>query len=232
MRSRAACYNPEMRTLYHLPFSPFARRVRLCLAHKGLDAVLKDVRASDENMAECRRLSPLKTVPVLVEPDGRVLGDSTAISRYLDAAYPSERPLWPSAPDEAYGIFEIASLCDVVLDNIVNLGYRMFSLRNDDAWLAVKGDMLERSQRALDALAARVQRLERPSVSRAGWSAPDICIYTMTAWLDGLPARAQAGQPLPGQLVSLGWKLPQPLVAWAAQHRGRPAVRALAPQAG
>ncbi|WP_342745423.1 glutathione S-transferase N-terminal domain-containing protein [Cystobacter ferrugineus] len=42
------------------------------------------MRAHPEFLEESRRLSPLKTTPVLVEEDGRVLGDSTAISHYRD----------------------------------------------------------------------------------------------------------------------------------------------------
>ena len=59
-----------MRRLFHFPTSPFARRVRLALAHKGLTTELCDVRAHPEFLEESRRLSPLKTIPVLVEEDG------------------------------------------------------------------------------------------------------------------------------------------------------------------
>jgi len=75
-----------MRLLFHFQTSPFARRTRLALAHKGLSFELRDVRAQPELLEQVRRLTPLKTIPVLVEEDGRVLGDSTAISHYLDRA--------------------------------------------------------------------------------------------------------------------------------------------------
>ncbi|HEV3191381.1 MAG TPA: glutathione S-transferase N-terminal domain-containing protein, partial [Polyangiaceae bacterium] len=71
-----------MRILYHFTHSPFARRVRLALAHKGLDVELREGRDNPASMAEARRLVPLKTLPVLVDGD-QVLGDSTAITRWL-----------------------------------------------------------------------------------------------------------------------------------------------------
>jgi glutathione S-transferase len=55
------------RTLYHFPLSPFSRRARLALAHKGLAVELRDSRAKPEYIQEARRHTALKTIPVLVE---------------------------------------------------------------------------------------------------------------------------------------------------------------------
>lgn len=55
-----------MRTLYHLPLSPFSRKVRLVLAEKRLpyDARTEKVW---ERRAEYLELNPAGTVPTLVE---------------------------------------------------------------------------------------------------------------------------------------------------------------------
>ncbi|OJH35739.1 glutathione S-transferase family protein [Cystobacter ferrugineus] len=216
-----------MRILFHIANSPFARRTRLALAAKGLIVELRDVRAHPEFFEESRRLSPLKTVPVLVEEDGRVLGDSTAISHYLDRAYPSTPPLWPSEPDEAFAAFEVASLVDLAVNTVVDLGGRYHALRTSEDWETVRAEAMERVQRALDALAQRAAALSRPTFSRQGWSAPDMWLFTAEHWLASLPARA-ATFPVAAQVLSLGWRLPPELSRWADQHRDRPDVRALA----
>ena len=91
--------------LYHFPTSPFARRVRLALAHKKLSAELRDARAVPEHRAEVNRLNPLHTVPVLVD-EGTVVVDSTAICHYLERKFP-DPPLWPAGTAVVTGIVNV-----------------------------------------------------------------------------------------------------------------------------
>tara|TARA_B100001245_G_scaffold134244_1_gene99533 strand:- start:317 stop:982 length:666 start_codon:yes stop_codon:yes gene_type:complete len=76
-----------MRLVYHLPLSPFSRKVRLFLAEKKL---LFDLRA--ENVWQRREqflaINPAGQVPVLVD-EGEVIADSTAIGEYLEEKYPT-----------------------------------------------------------------------------------------------------------------------------------------------
>jgi glutathione S-transferase len=76
-----------MRTLYHLPLSPFSRKVRLVLAEKRLPF---DLRAEKvwERRPDYLELNPAGTVPTLVEGNGLAIPDSTVICEYLDEAYP------------------------------------------------------------------------------------------------------------------------------------------------
>lgn len=76
-----------MRLLYHLPLSPFARKVRLVLAEKRLPFELR-VEKVWENRPEYLALNPAATVPTLVEENGLVVPDSGVICEYLDEAYP------------------------------------------------------------------------------------------------------------------------------------------------
>jgi glutathione S-transferase len=80
-----------MRILYHLPLSPFARKVRLALAEKRIPFELKTERVW-ERREEFLALNPAGTVPVLTEENGTTVADSYAICEYLDEAYP-EAPL-------------------------------------------------------------------------------------------------------------------------------------------
>ena len=59
-----------MRLLYHLPLSPFSRKVRLALAEKRLGFELA-VEKVWERRPEFLALNPAAQVPVLVEDDGR-----------------------------------------------------------------------------------------------------------------------------------------------------------------
>lgn len=76
-----------MRILHHLPLSPYARKVRLALAEKRLPFELRLERVW-ERRQEFLALNPACLVPVLVEDNGLVIADSTAICEYLDEAYP------------------------------------------------------------------------------------------------------------------------------------------------
>jgi glutathione S-transferase len=80
-----------MRILYHLPLSPYARKVRLALNEKRIPFELRVERVW-ERRAEFMDMNPAGTVPVLAEENGLVLADSYAICEYLDEAYP-ELPL-------------------------------------------------------------------------------------------------------------------------------------------
>lgn len=80
--------------IWRIPFSTNVERVALALGHKGLAAEWVDVDPADRG--EVERLSGQPLVPVL-ELDGRVLVDSTAIIEELERLEP-EPPLYPADP--------------------------------------------------------------------------------------------------------------------------------------
>src|SRR5438046_269018 len=121
--------------LYHFTTSPFARRVRLALAHKGLVAELRDVRGDATHREELYRLNPFHTVPVLVD-GARVVVDSTAICHYLERKVPAP-PLWPAGLEGAVA-FELAALADTVISVLADIGMRYYSLHGDPAFEAVR----------------------------------------------------------------------------------------------
>lgn len=212
-----------MRRLYHFPLSPYSRRARLALAHKNLEVELVDARSDEAKLAESRALVSLKTVPVLVESDGRALGDSTAIARWLDAAYVDSVRIFPVDREDAFVVLETTTLVDAALDTLVATGNRFHALSDSPKWSSVKQEMVDRIQRAMDGLAARVSKLDRPTIAASGWSAADMWIVTMVVWLQGLPSRAPQF-PIARQLVELGWSLPSPLVKFAERHREKTSV--------
>jgi len=76
-----------VRILYHLPLSPYSRKVRLALAEKRIPFDLRVERVW-ERRAEFLTINPACTVPVLQEENGFCIIDSYAICEYLDEAYP------------------------------------------------------------------------------------------------------------------------------------------------
>jgi glutathione S-transferase len=87
-----------MRTLFHLWLSPQCRKVRLQLATKALDFEMK-VEKVWERRPEFLAFNPAGSVPVLVEPDGRVIAAHNAIVEYIEEVYP-DPPLIGIAPAE------------------------------------------------------------------------------------------------------------------------------------
>jgi glutathione S-transferase len=215
-----------MRTLYHYQNSPFSRRTRLALAHKGLACELREGRSSPELADAARKLWAMRTLPVLVEDDGRVLGDSSAIVRYLDAAYPSERPLWPTNPEALHVALEVTALVDGALNTLVDVGTRFYTLREDAGWQGVRDELVGRAQAALDTLGARAGAAGTRPLTTQGWCAADIWLFTAVLWLEGLPARAHES-PNAAQIVTLGWTLPVALARWSEPLRAREDVCAL-----
>jgi glutathione S-transferase len=99
-------HRSRMRILYHLWLSPFARKIRVVLQEKSLDFTMK-IEKVWERRPEFLALNPAGEVPVLIEPDGAVLADHTAIAEYLDEVYREKLLLGLNAPDRA----EVRRLC-------------------------------------------------------------------------------------------------------------------------
>lgn len=73
----------DRRTLYHYSLCPFSRKVRLVLFEKGLPYAMI-FETPWARRPEFLQISPLGTVPVLIEPDGHALTDHVAICEYLN----------------------------------------------------------------------------------------------------------------------------------------------------
>lgn len=76
-------------TLYELPPSPNSIKVRLALGLKGIECVRQAINPADR--AEVVKLSGQPLTPVLTDA-GKVIYDSYAILRYLDANFRDQGP--------------------------------------------------------------------------------------------------------------------------------------------
>ncbi len=84
-----------MRRLYHMPLSPFSRKIRLVLAEKRIEVELVEERPWEKRM-DFLRQNPAGMVPML-KIDNLCLSESSAIFEYLEEKYPTP-PLLPQSP--------------------------------------------------------------------------------------------------------------------------------------
>ncbi|MDG1182133.1 MAG: glutathione S-transferase family protein [Tateyamaria sp.] len=86
-----------MARLFHVPLSPFCRKVRLSLAEKKIEVELVEERYWDPDPDFLRR-NPAAKVPVL-RLDGVMMSESAAICEYLEETRP-EQSLLPKDPQQ------------------------------------------------------------------------------------------------------------------------------------
>jgi len=88
-----------MLVLHHAWRSSASRRVRLCLAEKGLayQSRVVDMENMEHHSPKYLSINPNGVVPALILDDGRPLHESGTICEYLDEVYP-DPPLRPSDP--------------------------------------------------------------------------------------------------------------------------------------
>ena len=132
--------------VWRIPFSTNVERVALALGHKGLDAEWIDVDPADRTPV--REVSGQDLVPVL-EEDGRILHDSTAILEYLEARYP-DPPLYPR--DEARRA-EATLLIDW-FNRVWKRPPNLLAARPDDPRARESAEELERSRDLFESLLA------------------------------------------------------------------------------
>ena len=98
-----------MNRLFHVPLSPFCRKVRLTLAEKRIEVELVEERYWEQDPDFLRR-NPAAKVPVL-KMDGKMMADSGAICEYLEEKYP-EPTLMPRDVDARYEVRRLVAWFD------------------------------------------------------------------------------------------------------------------------
>ncbi|MAY33236.1 MAG: glutathione S-transferase [Rhodovulum sp.] len=84
-----------MNRLFHVPLSPYCRKVRLALAEKRIEVELVEERYWEQDPDFLRR-NPAAKVPIL-RMDGRLMSESQAICEYIEETNPTP-PLMPRDP--------------------------------------------------------------------------------------------------------------------------------------
>lgn len=205
---------PAVRILYHLPLSPYCRKVRLALAEKRLpfELMLEKVW---ERRPEFEAISPGCTVPVLQEENGFAVADSYAICEYLDEAYP-DVSLFGATLAERAEVRRLVAWFDMKfgLDVTANL-YGEKQLKR----------MLGHGPADAQALRAGYANL-KPHLEYLGWMAES------RAWLAG-PNLSLADFAAAAHLSTLDfmgeidWSKYPAVKDWYARLKSRPAFRPL-----
>lgn len=98
-----------MPTLYHVPLSPFCRKVRLCLAEKKIEVELIEEKYWLKDSDFLRR-NPAGMVPVL-KMDNKTMAESSAICEYLEERHPNPS-LMPKSPAARYEVRRLVNWFD------------------------------------------------------------------------------------------------------------------------
>ena len=98
-----------MARLFHVPLSPFCRKVRLSLAEKKIEVELVEERYWEQD-ADFMRRNPAGKVPVL-RLDGIMMAESAAICEYIEETRP-EPSLLPEAPAERFEVRRLINWFD------------------------------------------------------------------------------------------------------------------------
>jgi len=106
--------------LIYNSFSPFARKVLVVLAEKGLDARVEGLVVNPWDEPEAlTAVNPISQVPTLVLDDGTSLFDSSVIAAYLDGLGEGPR-LIPDGADQ-WRVRRTEAAADAISENVVKL---------------------------------------------------------------------------------------------------------------
>ncbi len=105
-----------MNRLYHVPLSPFCRKVRLVMAEKKVEVELVEEKYWEKD-ADFLRRNPAGKVPIL-RINGQTLSESQAICEYLEETFPTPS-LLPTSPEERAEVRRIVGWFDDTFHNEV-----------------------------------------------------------------------------------------------------------------
>lgn len=139
--------------LFTFATSPYARKVRIVMDHKGVPYEAAERCYSLDRKEDLRTASKRAEVPVLVLDDGRTIADSTIICEYLEQVYPTPA-VFPRDAYERARMRMIEDLCDRSFDAL-GFGYYLGVLRKE----APESAAIQ--QAAKDECRALIETLER-----------------------------------------------------------------------
>ena len=169
-------HTPMLKLISATP-SPYARKVRIALAEKGLPFELL-TEAPWDSTTSTPRYNPLEKLPVLLLDDGSSVYESSFILQYLELKYP-QHPLLPPDVDGILDARRFEVLCDGICDAIVLTFFER--LRKD----AASSQWVARQRRKIDGGVKEIARLagHRTWMVADGFSLGDIATGTMLGYM-------------------------------------------------
>ena len=157
--------------------SPYARKVRIALAEKGLPFELL-TEVPWDSTTSTPRYNPLEKLPILLLGDGTSVYESSYILQYLELKHP-QVPLVPKDIDGHLAARKLEVLCDGVCDAVVlSLFEKMRAGGGSPKWLA-------RQRRKIVGGMAEMARLvgQRHWAVGETFSLGDIAVGTATGYV-------------------------------------------------
>lgn len=133
--------------------SPYARKVRIALAEKGIPFTLS-TEVPWESSTETPAYNPLEKLPVLVTPDGQGVYESRFILEWLEAKHP-DPPLLPDGIDDRLAARQVEVICDGICDATVLTFFERQRPDPSAPWIARQRRKVDGGLRALATLAGR-----------------------------------------------------------------------------
>jgi len=160
--------------------SPFARKVRVVMAEKKIDAQLEevDVWAPDATIGQ---YNPLGQVPCLVMEDGGAVFDSSVIVEYLDTLTPVNRMI-PQGSRERLEVRCWETLADGLLDAAVLVRQEQTQRQPHERSERVIARQYGKIDAALDAMSKALG--ERPWCCNNHYSLADVAVGCALGYLD------------------------------------------------
>ena len=157
--------------------SPYARKVRIALAEKGLPFELL-TEVPWDSTTTTPRYNPLEKLPILLLGDGSSVYESSYILQYLELKHP-QVPLVPKDIDGHLAARKLEVLCDGVCDAVVlSLFEKMRADGGSPEWLA-------RQRRKIEGGMAEMARLvgQRQWAVGESFSLGDIAVGTAAGYV-------------------------------------------------
>ncbi len=157
--------------------SPYARKVRIALAEKGLPFELL-TEVPWDSTTTTPRYNPLEKLPILLLGDGSSVYESSYILQYLELKHP-QVPLVPKDIDGHLAARKLEVLCDGVCDAVVlSLFEKMRAGNGSPEWLA-------RQRRKIEGGVAEMARLvgQRQWAVGKAFSLGDIAVGTAAGYV-------------------------------------------------
>ena len=157
--------------------SPYARKVRIALAEKGLPFELV-TEVPWDSTTRTPRYNPLEKLPILLLDDGTSVYESSYILQYLELKHP-QVPLVPKDIDGHLAARKLEVLCDGVCDAVVLSLFE--KMRADGA----SAEWLARQRRKIVGGMAEMARLvgQRQWAVGEAFSLGDIAVGTATGYV-------------------------------------------------
>ena len=159
--------------------SPYARKVRIALAEKGLAfELITEVPWNEDTRTPL--YNPLEKLPILLLEDGTSVYESHFILEYLEVKHPAP-PLLPTDPDGALAAKRLQVLGDGVCDAFVLLFFERMrpADQRSASWMA-------RQQRKIEGGVREIERLigTRQWAVGDSFGLGDIAVGCTLAYLD------------------------------------------------